>query len=97
MLTSTDVVRCKMIQIVKFASPYTTSMRNVLGETPLIMYLKYKNKDYNAFHQNRQLMPLVNLLRLRIKCEILDAIWIFYDYIRLASELERRDEVSGLQ
>jgi hypothetical protein len=96
-LCCSPTVRCEMIQIIKFAFPYTTSMRIVLGETQLIMYLKCKNKEYNTFHRNGQLMPLVDLLRLRIKCVILDVIWIFYDNITLASELERRDEVSGLQ
>jgi hypothetical protein len=110
MLTSTDAmlmtplhvlccsttVTAEMIQTFKDASSETASMRNVLGETPLMMYLKCKGAKYSSFHVDGQLLPLVDLLELGIKCDILEIILIFYDESMLASELEDRNETSGL-
>jgi hypothetical protein len=113
MLTSTDAmlmnplhvlccsptVTAEMIRMLKAACPDAASMRNVLNETPLMMYLnmKCKKKECNAYHENGQLfLPLVKLLDLGIECELLEIICIFYDEVLIASELEQSDEVSGL-
>jgi hypothetical protein len=110
MLTSTDamlmtplhvlccnpIVTAEMIQILKDACPDTASMRNVLNETPLMMYFKCKKKEYNAYHVDGQLLPLVQLLKSGIECKFLKVIWILYDQAMLVSQLEERNELSGL-
>jgi hypothetical protein len=110
MLTSTDAmlmtplhvlccnptVTAEMIQMLKDACPDAASMRNVLDETPLMMYLKCQKKEYSAYHVNGQLLPLVELLEVGIDYRLLEVICIFYDEAMFVSELEKEDEVSGL-
>jgi hypothetical protein len=79
-LCCSSTVTARMIQIFKDASPDTaSSMRNVLGETPLMMYLKCKDTKYKACHVNGNLLPLVELLELGIECEVLEIIWILHE------------------
>jgi hypothetical protein len=93
MLTSTDAmlmtplhvlccnpaVSAVTIRILKDTCLDVVSMTNVLDETPLMMYLKCTTKDYNAYHVNGQLLPLIKLLEQGIKCEVLEVIWVFCD------------------
>jgi hypothetical protein len=111
MLTSTDAmlmtplhvlccnptVNAEMIQTLKDACPDTASMRNVLDETPLMMYLTCKRKEYNStYHVDRQKLSLVKLLKLGIERKFLEVIWILYNEAMLISQLEETNEISGL-
>jgi hypothetical protein len=96
-LCCSPIVTAEMIQLLKTASPDAVSMTNVFGETPLMMYLKCKNLEYNAFYTNeKQLKPLTKLLEMGIKQDIMKIILLFYDETLLVSELEKRNETSGL-
>jgi hypothetical protein len=95
-LCCNTAVTFEMIRMLKAACPDAVSMRNVLDETPLMMYLKCKKKEYYAYHVNGQLSPLVKLLELGIEYELLEVIWILYDEVMFLSELAERSEVSGL-
>jgi hypothetical protein len=96
-LCCSPTVTADMLQILKVASPVAASRRNVLGETPLMMYLKCKNTEYNAYHTvSGHLLPLVELIEFGLKSYILKIILIFYDLVKFSSELEERNKSSGL-
>jgi hypothetical protein len=61
-----------------------------------MVYLKCKKKEYNTYHVDGQLLPLVGLLKLGIEYNVLEVICILYDEVMLASELAERNEESGL-
>jgi hypothetical protein len=87
----------EMIQLLIAAQRHTSLMRNAMNKTPLMMLLESKSKKNNAFHdQDGQLLPLVGLLEQGLDHDALEMIWTFDDKIVLFSELEKRDEVSGL-
>jgi hypothetical protein len=89
-------VTAEMIQILKVGCPDAASMTNVLGETPLMIHLAHKDKEYKRFYINGQLLPLVDVLELGINWDILNIIWILGNEMMLTSELEERNETSGL-
>jgi hypothetical protein len=51
----------KMIQMLIAAFPDAKSMRNVLDEIPLMMYLKCTKEEFNLYQISRQKLPLVKL------------------------------------
>jgi hypothetical protein len=87
----------EMIQLLKAAQPHAASMMNVMNKTPLMMLLELKNKKYNALHDDGK-MSLVDLLEQGLDYDSLEMIRTFDgdEKVELVSELENRDEVSGL-
>jgi hypothetical protein len=83
----------EIIQLLKTAQPHATSMRNVINKMPLMMLLESKNKKFNAFHEDGQLLPLVGLLEQGLHIDALEMIWAFVDKMALTLELGNIDEV----
>jgi hypothetical protein len=74
-----STVTTEMIRMLKDASPDAASMRNVMDETPLMMYLRCRNPAHDKYHLNGELKPLEELLRLGIEANILSVVSLFYD------------------
>jgi hypothetical protein len=87
-----------MIQLLKAAQPHAASMRNARNKTPLMMLLESKSEKNNTLYdEDGQLLPVVGLLEQGLDSEALEAIRVFDGIDTLfLSELENRDDVSGL-
>jgi hypothetical protein len=87
----------EMIQQLKAAQPRAALMKNVMNQTPLMMFLELKSKRYNIFHQDGQLLPLVELLEKGLDVDALEIIQAFDDeMVTIISEIVKRDDTSGL-
>jgi hypothetical protein len=58
--------------MLKASCPDEVSMRSVLDETPLVMYLGYNQKKYDPYDVDGQLLLLVELLELGIEYYVLE-------------------------
>jgi hypothetical protein len=95
-LCCNPTITAETIQMLKDICPESALMRNVLDKTPLMMYFKCQKKEYNVYNVNGQLLLLVQLFELGIEYNIMNVFWIFYDGVKLISDLEMGDEVSVL-
>mmetsp|Transcript_21720 Transcript_21720/g.32540 ORF Transcript_21720/g.32540 Transcript_21720/m.32540 type:complete len:421 (+) Transcript_21720:169-1431(+) len=86
-------VNGEMIQILKNAFPGAISMKNVLGLTPLMIFMRCK-----GIGRERQNVPstLCDWLRLGLNCSDLDCIVTLLDNDVYIAELEKRDHNSNL-
>jgi hypothetical protein len=88
----------EMIVQLQATEPQAASMENVMNKTPLMILLESKQIKYNAFQENGQLLPVVGLLEQGLDYNTFKVIWAFggNNMRVLVSELEKRDETSGL-
>jgi hypothetical protein len=113
MLTSTDamlmtplhVLCCnptatiEMIQMLKDVQVEASSMRNVMGKTPLMLLLETKSREkYSGFHdEDGNLLPVVGLLEQGLDYEALEMIMSApANDTEFISELQNNDVTSGL-
>ena len=87
----------ELIKLLKTAQPDTTSMRNVLGQTPLVMLLELRAIQYNDYHdEDGRLIPLVDILYVGLEYKALNAMLALDGERRFQSEVELTDKSSGL-
>lgn len=101
-LASNPNASTELLKILKDARPEAASMKNVMHQTPLEMYLNIRGVEYDGFYEDGQLRPFIELLEMGMSWDVIEVILVLNDTssmntdVSISTTLERNDIIGGL-